>query len=219
MGYLLKWPNLGSSDIQFRLENRIHEEQIGEQSQGPQKHELSKKKKSWWLWNPKPTHHKPTKPPKPQPRWDPSVSFFLLGGGGKGVNLLFLFERSFWKTSGPFLVVSQAILWKVACWDASHKWTPHESGEKTDLMEIRRENTPVEGTVVEIPFFCRVSKTSERWLFLVYFFLNPWRFQICIFGKISRKNWVMFRIDKYRRETRKVPKVCMWNKISRWVFP
>ena len=45
VGYLLKRPNLGSSDIQFQLENRIHEEQIGEKSKGPQKHELSKKKK------------------------------------------------------------------------------------------------------------------------------------------------------------------------------
>ena len=64
VGYLLKRPNLGSSDIQFRLENRIHEEQIGEKSQGPQKHELSKKKRVDGFETLKVTNHKPTKTPQ-----------------------------------------------------------------------------------------------------------------------------------------------------------
>lgn len=64
-------------------------------SQGPQKHELSKKKRvdgfetlnQQTINQPKPQNQQPPKPIS----WDPSVFFFLLGGG-EGVNLLFLFE-------------------------------------------------------------------------------------------------------------------------------
>ena len=60
---------------------------------------------------------------------------------------------------------------------------------KTDLMEIRRENKPVEGTVVEIPLFLQGFKDiRRRWLFLLYFFLNPWsHFRFAFLENLPKK--------------------------------
>lgn len=106
VGYLLKRPNLGSSDIQFRLENRIHEEQILQKISRPSKTRALKEKKSWWLWNPKPTNHKPTKTPKPTTpetnKLGPECFLFLVGGGERGESSVFIWNEALEKLRDLF---------------------------------------------------------------------------------------------------------------------